>query len=93
MKKKLRDFECPYSEVDAFVCSEDCPLGCESRDVYRKYLKLQRCARLLRVFVNRWHFGGRLIIQGDGHNAVDVAWRRFGTFIDAIRSALREAGL
>jgi len=97
-RRTLEDFTCFDLRCH---CHDACDgfMDCEIGEAYREYLKLQKCARLLRVFEKRW-FGrcraGLLAIgqihnvEGDGGHA---RWMRFAKFRAVIRDALRAAGL
>lgn len=96
-RTKLEDFPCCFVTDPRCHCHEACDGfdDCEIGEVYREYLALLKCARLLRVFEKRW--GAKfsfLVCIGIGKNELlmrhEQQWEQLRT---RIRDALRAAGL
>ena len=97
-RRKLFDFPCHYAELDLatgepsshcwHIRRGDCASAqhCLSLPVYREYLALSRCARLLRAFDRR------VLSRAVAIGAAKFMERAKG-YRDAIGKALREVGL
>ena len=94
-RRTFEDFECRFDERDH--CWEGCDGfdDCDVGAVYREYLALQKCARLLRVFEKRWIDSIEYAIEDPSSwiQGATAWWGKWALFVRAIRAALREAGL
>ena len=87
VRRTLRDFKCAHDSSGRGCGGDKCgwAASCPNVDVYREYLALQRCARLLGIFHRWWHIIAQWRFRGE-----IAKKRRFRLYI---RSALDKAGL
>lgn len=100
-RRGLDKFPCYHGWHDAgYMCSAGCrdrvdtgEWRCVILPVYRDYLALQRCARLLGIY-ERWHIRAQLAADGPGRKGLwQLLSHQSHKLHRYIRSALRKAGL
>ena len=89
-RRTLEDFTCMDTTS---YCHDACDgfMDCEIGEAYREYLKLLKCARLLRVFERRAE--PTLARALDYYYVSGLEREQFEKLTAAIRDALRAAGL
>lgn len=97
MSTKLDAYPCP---VGLGMCYTECAealdrceaVTCRFLDVYRQAIADHRCARLLRVFERR---ASQILLRCYmlSSEQTHAGWTRLTKLVDAIRDALRAAGL